>query len=205
MLEEFSWLGEELAFEIVVSNTHVINDQIDFVQAFKKQLYAPTDDFLALDNIPSIENKLIKMVHDKSKEMYGQEIPVIVQKRIHKEIESITKNKFSTVYYISHLLVKKSLDEGYLVGSRGSVGSSLVATLMDITEVNPLPPHYVCPKCHFSSFKMTNSEKTEFGLKDSENSSPESSRTIFRVYFCVISLSIIWCQRLNISVIQLGR
>ena len=150
MLDEFSWLGEELAFEIVVSNTHLINDQIEFVQAFKKQLYAPTDDFLALDNLPSIENKLIKMVTDKSKEIYGKELPTIVQKRIHKEIESITKNKFSTVYYISHLLVKKSLDEGYLVGSRGSVGSSLVATLMDITEVNPLPPHYVCPKCHFS-------------------------------------------------------
>jgi DNA polymerase-3 subunit alpha (Gram-positive type) len=168
MLHEFSFLSEEKALEIVVANTHLINDKIDFVQAFKKDLYAPTDDFLALENIPSIENKLIKMVHDKSKEIYGEHIPVIVKKRIQKEIESITKNKFSTVYYISHLLVKKSLDEGYLVGSRGSVGSSLVATLMDITEVNPLAPHYVCPKCHFSSFKMTNQEKTEYGLKDAE-------------------------------------
>jgi len=108
------------------------------------------------------------MVGDRSKELYGREIPQLVKDRIDKEINSITSNKFSTVYYISHLLVKKSLDEGYLVGSRGSVGSSLVATLMDITEVNPLPPHFVCPKCHFSSFKMTNDEKTKYGIKNEE-------------------------------------
>ena len=168
MLDAFSFLDEETRTQIVITNTHVINDQIDFVEAFRNELYAPTDDFMALDGIPSIENKLIKMVSDRSKDIYGREIPQLVKDRIDKEINSITSNKFSTVYYISHLLVKKSLDEGYLVGSRGSVGSSLVATLMDITEVNPLPPHYVCPKCHFSSFKMTNDEKTKYGIKDEE-------------------------------------
>lgn len=168
MLDEFTFLDENERMEIVVTNTHLINDQIEFVKAFKSDLYAPTDDFLALEGIPSIENKLIKMVSDRSKEIYGREIPRIVKDRIDKEINSITSNKFSTVYYISHLLVKKSLDEGYLVGSRGSVGSSLVATLMDITEVNPLPPHYVCPKCHFSSFKMTSEEKTKYGIKEEE-------------------------------------
>lgn len=168
MLKEFSFLDEDTAYEIVVKNSNKINDMIEFVQAFKPDLYAPTDDFLALEGIPSIENKLIKMVSDRSKELYGKNLPNIVSDRINKEIKSITKNKFSTVYYISHLLVKKSLDEGYLVGSRGSVGSSFVATLMDITEVNPLSPHYVCPKCFFSSFKMNNEEKTRYSMGDNE-------------------------------------
>jgi len=168
MLEAFSFLDEETRMEVVVKNSNIINDKIDFVEAFKHDLYVPTDDFLALEGVPSIENKLIKMVGDKSREIYGTNVPQIVKDRIDKEIRSIVDNKFSTVYYISHLLVKKSLDEGYLVGSRGSVGSSLVATLMNITEVNPMPPHYVCPKCQFSSFKMTNSEKIKYGMNDDE-------------------------------------
>ncbi len=168
MLEEFFFIDEETRQEIVITNTRKINDQIEFVKAFIPELYAPKDDFLALDGIPSIQNKLIKMVNDKARDLYGNPLPKIVEDRINKEVKSITENKFSTVYYISHLLVKKSLDEGYLVGSRGSVGSSLVATMMDITEVNPLPPHYVCPKCKFSSFKMTNEEKTKYGFTDDE-------------------------------------
>ncbi len=168
MLEEFSFLDEITRNEVVIKNTNLISEKIEFVEAFQHQLFAPTDDFLALQGIPSIENKLIKMVSDRSKEIYGDPVPQIVKDRIEKEIKSITENKFSTVYYISHLLVKKSLDEGYLVGSRGSVGSSLVATLMDITEVNPMAPHYVCPDCHFSSFKMTNEEKIKYGMNDNE-------------------------------------
>ncbi len=168
MLDAFAFLGEEKAHEIVVKNTNDIAEDIDFVEAFKNELYAPTDDFLALEGVPSIENKLIKMVSDKAREIYGNNLPMLVKDRLDKEIKSITENKFSTVYYISHLLVKKSLDEGYLVGSRGSVGSSLVATLMDITEVNPLTPHYVCPNCHFSAFKMTSEEKTKYGLREEE-------------------------------------
>ena len=168
MLDEFFFIDEETREKIVITNTQKINDQIEFVKAFIPELYAPKDDFLALEGIPSVQNKLIKMVHDKAKDLYGNPLPKIVEDRINKEVKSITENKFSTVYYISHLLVKKSLDEGYLVGSRGSVGSSLVATMMDITEVNPLPPHYVCPKCKFSSFKMTNEEKTKYGFEENE-------------------------------------
>ena len=168
MLDEFSFYDEPTRMQLVVHGPQKIADSIEFVQAFTPILYAPTDDFMALDGIPSIENKLVQMVNNKSKELYGRELPPIVEERIHKEIKSITENKFSTVYYISHLLVKKSLDEGYLVGSRGSVGSSLVATLMNITEVNPLPPHYVCPKCHFSSFKMTKEEKIKYGIREDE-------------------------------------
>ncbi len=168
MLASFPFLDDDKVNEIVVTNTNTIADMIDDVQAFKKELYAPTDDFLSQSGIPSIEKKLVSMVYDRAYELYGNPLPELVKDRITKELDSITKNKFSTVYYISHLLVKKSLDEGYLVGSRGSVGSSLVATLMDITEVNPLPPHYVCPKCHFSSFKMSPEEKKHYGIRDDE-------------------------------------
>ncbi|MCF7927396.1 MAG: PolC-type DNA polymerase III, partial [Candidatus Izimaplasma sp.] len=168
MLDEFHFLDDDIKHEIVVENTNFIASKIESFTLFEPTLYAPNDDFFALEGIPSIENKLIQMVHNKSKEIYGAKLPQIVEERLQKEIKSITKNKFSSVYYISHLLVKKSLDEGYLVGSRGSVGSSLVATMMDITEVNPLPPHYVCPKCHFSSFKMTEEEKTTYGIKEAE-------------------------------------
>ncbi|MCF7925783.1 MAG: PolC-type DNA polymerase III, partial [Candidatus Izimaplasma sp.] len=170
MLEVFPFLDDKTTDEIVVLNPQKVVDDIEFVKAFQKELYAPNDDFLALEGIPSIENKLIKMVRDNAREIFGKDVPQLVQDRIDKEIKSITENKFSTVYFISHLLVKKSLDEGYLVGSRGSVGSSLVATLMDITEVNPLPPHYVCPKCHFSSFKMTKEQKLTYGLSQEEES-----------------------------------
>jgi DNA polymerase-3 subunit alpha (Gram-positive type) len=168
MLQEFSWLDDVKREEIVITNSNLIADSIEFVKAFIPELYAPSDDFLSLSGVPSVQNKLIQMVHDKSHEIYGEILPKIVENRINKEIKSITDNKFSTVYYISHLLVKKSLDEGYLVGSRGSVGSSLVATLMNITEVNPLPPHYVCEKCKFSSFKMTDNEKQKYGLRNEE-------------------------------------
>ena len=153
---------------IVVENPLKIARSIEVVQPFKPELYAPTDDFLARQGIPSVERKMIKMVYDEAHRIYGNPLPELVEDRLKKELKSITENKFSTVYYISHLLVKKSLDEGYLVGSRGSVGSSLVATLMAITEVNPLPPHYVCKKCHFTSFKMSPIEKEKYGIHEHE-------------------------------------
>jgi DNA polymerase-3 subunit alpha (Gram-positive type) len=168
MKAEFYFLTEEQITYTVIDAPKKLADSIEFVKAFRPELYAPDDDFLALEGVPSVQNKLIQMVTEASRKMYGTNIPKIVDDRISKEITSITENQFSTVYYISHLLVKKSLDEGYLVGSRGSVGSSLVATLMNITEVNPLPPHYVCPSCQFSSFKMTDKEKREYGIKEEE-------------------------------------
>jgi len=168
MLEAFDYLEKPLRDEIVIKNPQMITNQIEKVEAFSNELFAPTDDFLAQEGIVSIERKMAKMVETNAKAMYGDPLPAIVYDRVKKEMDSITKNKFSTVYYISHLLVKKSLDEGYLVGSRGSVGSSLIATLMDITEVNPLPPHYVCPKCHTASFKMSPEEKDKYGVKEEE-------------------------------------
>ncbi len=168
MCEAFPFLEDHIVKKIVIDNSRAINDKIGDVKAFSSELYAPTDDFMAQRGIPSIEKKMIDMVNEKASALYGKDLPPLVKDRLDKEMESITKNKFSTVYYISHLLVKKSLDEGYLVGSRGSVGSSFVATLMDITEVNPLPPHYVCGQCHFSSFKMSPEEKQKYGVSDEE-------------------------------------
>lgn len=170
MLKEFQFLGDETAYEIVVKNTNDIADMIDDILLFPKELYAPTDEFLSEQGVPSIRVKVDNMVRERAFKLYGNPLPEIVRIRLEKELTAIIEHHFATVYYISHLLVKKSLDDGYLVGSRGSVGSSLVATFMDITEVNPLPPHYVCPKCHFSAFKKTEEEKqslpsSEFELK----------------------------------------
>ena len=103
----------------------------------RDQLYSPS--------IPGAVEALPKMVYDKAHEWYGDELPEIVAERIKTELDSIINNGFAILYYIAHKLVRKSLDDGYLVGSRGSVGSSLVATLIDITEVNPLAPHYRSP------------------------------------------------------------
>lgn len=164
MLSEFAFLGEEVAYELVVTNTQKVSEMIESIEIFPKELFAPTDEFLAEKGTPSIRVKVEHMVHQKAKKWYGEELPGIVKRRMDKELSSIITHHFSTIYYISHLLVKKSLDDGYLVGSRGSVGSSLVATLMDITEVNPLPPHYRCPICQFTAFKKTEEEKQQDGL-----------------------------------------
>ncbi len=168
MLAQFDFLGDNLAYEIVVTNTNILADNIEYVKAFKPSMYAPTDDFLSSRGIPSIERKVEAMVKERAEKLYGDLLPGIVKDRLDKEMNAIKLYKYSTIYFISHLLVKKSNDDGYLVGSRGSVGSSIVATFLDITEVNPLPPHYVCPKCRFSSFKMTEEEKRRYGVKSDE-------------------------------------
>lgn len=168
MKKAFEAFDDETVQSLVVDNARAIARTIDTFGIFPDELFAPTDDFLSLHGIPSIEKKMVDMVYSKAHSLYGDPLPSIVQDRLDREMKSITENKFSTVYYISHLLVKKSLDDGYLVGSRGSVGSSFVAMLMDITEVNPLSPHYVCPECHFASFKMSPEEKETYGIKDEE-------------------------------------
>ncbi|MCL1991155.1 MAG: PolC-type DNA polymerase III [Defluviitaleaceae bacterium] len=165
MLTDFAWLGEALAYEIVVTNTQKIANLCQDIQPIKDKLFEPSDTFMDDRGIPSVKAKLEEMCHEKVREWYGDPLPEYVINRLDKELKSIIGNGFAVIYYISHLLVKKSLDDGYLVGSRGSVGSSFVATLMDITEVNPLSPHYLCPNCHFSSFKMTDEEKKTYGVK----------------------------------------
>lgn len=156
MLECFAFLGEDLAREIVIDNTNLLNDQIDFVYPIKDTLYPP--------EIDGAREKLTNLCYDKAKSMYGDPLPELVANRLQKELDSIIGNGYEVVYYISHLLVKQSNDDGYLVGSRGSVGSSFAATMASITEVNPLEPHYYCPNCQYSEFDQPIEYQSGFDL-----------------------------------------
>lgn len=149
MLAEFSFLGEELAYEVVVDNSQLIANSLETISPVKKGLFAPKMD--------GSDDEIRQMSYDKARELYGDPLPEIVEKRLEKELNSIIENEFSVIYLISQKLVNKSVTDGYLVGSRGSVGSSFVATMTGITEVNPLAPHYRCPNCQYSEF-FTNGE-----------------------------------------------
>lgn len=164
MMEDFSFLPLDLSKEIIIDNPKKIASQIENIQVIKDKLFTPNDDFLKDKGIPSIDEQLKKQCIEKAKSLYGDPLPLYVKNRLDKELNSIIKHGFGVIYYISHMLVKKSLDDGYIVGSRGSVGSSFVATLLDITEVNPLSPHYLCPDCKFSAFKMTEEDKKNYSL-----------------------------------------
>lgn len=144
MLEEFRYLGEEKAYEVVVTNTNKVADLIEKISPIHPDKCPP--------EIPHSEEDLKTMCYRKAHLMYGEPLPAPVEERLTKELDSICKNGYSVMYIIAQKLVAKSLSDGYLVGSRGSVGSSLVATMADITEVNPLQPHYYCPICHYSDF-----------------------------------------------------
>ncbi|MDC3416365.1 PolC-type DNA polymerase III [Aquibacillus salsiterrae] len=160
MIECFKFLGEAKAAEIVVDNSQHIASLIEEVKPVKDDLYTP--------NIDGAEDEIREMSYEMAKRIYGDHLPELVEKRIEKELKSIIGHGFAVIYLISHKLVKKSLDDGYLVGSRGSVGSSLIATLTEITEVNPLPPHYVCPECKYNEFFTDGSVGSGFDLLDKD-------------------------------------
>ncbi len=144
MLEEFSYLGEENAFEVVVENPNRIAETVEVIKPMPDDFFPP--------KIEGAENQIVELTMATATRIYGEPLPEVVQARVDKELNSIISNGFAVLYLIAHKLVKKSNEDGYLVGSRGSVGSSLVATMTGITEVNPLPPHYVCLNCKHSEF-----------------------------------------------------
>lgn len=141
MLDAFSFLDEDLAKEIVITNTNKVADMIEPLKPVPNdKLYTP--------KIDNSENILREMCYTNAKKLYGDPLPEFIQTRLDTELNGIISNGYSVIYYIAHKLVKMSNEDGYIVGSRGSVGSSFAATMAGITEVNPLPPHYICPKCH---------------------------------------------------------
>ena len=144
MLEEFEYLGSAKAREIVIENPNRIADMIERISPVRPDKCPPV--------IPDSDKTLREICYNKAHSMYGEELPSVVTERLERELNSIISNGFAVMYIIAQKLVWKSNEDGYLVGSRGSVGSSFVATMAGITEVNPLSPHYYCPNCHYSDF-----------------------------------------------------
>ena len=159
MIEQVNYLEDSNSIrEVVVEAPNKIADMIEEVTIIRDKLYTPT----FKDDVKELKELVYKTAH----EMYGESLPQIVEERIVKELEPIVKHGFSVIYWISHLLVAKSLRDGYLVGSRGSVGSSIIATFAKISEVNPLPPHYLCPNCKYSEFFPDSTLNSGYDLKD---------------------------------------
>ena len=177
MLEEFRYLGEEKCREVVILNPRKIADKVDDgIRLFPKH---PKNEVTFQPFWPDAADNIKNMTWETAREYYGEDMPDLVVKRIEKELGSILGYGFGTLYNIAQKLVKKSLDDGYLVGSRGSVGSSFVATMCGITEVNPLPPHYRCGHCHKGFFDV-DKEKYKVGVDLPDKDCPICGRRLIK-------------------------
>lgn len=162
MLAEFEFLGEEKAYEVVVANTSELADRFEELELFPDKLFTPI--------LEGADEEIRNTCYETARSIYGDDLPEVVVARLEKELEPIIKYGFSANYLISERLVKKSNQDGYLVGSRGSVGSSVVATFLGISEVNPLPAHYICtnPECKHSEWFLDGSVPSGFDLPDKD-------------------------------------
>ena len=160
MMKEFQFLGEARCQEVVIKASKQIEEQIEPIKPVPEELYTP--------KIEGADEDIRRTCEQQAKRIYGDPLPELVAQRMEKELNSIINNGFAVIYLISQKLVQKSLADGYLVGSRGSVGSSFVATMCGITEVNPLPPHYVCTSCHYVRFFDDGSVGSGFDLPDKD-------------------------------------
>lgn len=163
MMEEFSYLGEETAHRVVIENTNMIADMIEPMMPVPEGKFPPS--------LPNAEEELRRSCEERAVSMYGDPLPEEIRARLDKELNSIIDNGYAVMYRAAQLLVEKSLSDGYLVGSRGSVGSSFAATMAGITEVNPLPPHYLCPKCRH--IEWGDKEKYDCGVDMPDKVCPE--------------------------------
>ncbi|SDJ69847.1 PolC-type DNA polymerase III [Alkalibacterium thalassium] len=171
MMDAFRFLGEDKAREVVIENPQLLNRQIeDGITPVKKDLFTP--------KMEGAEEEIRQMSYDKAHSLYGDPLPEIIGARLEKELDSIIGNGFSVIYLISQKLVHKSIEDGYLVGSRGSVGSSFVATMTGITEVNPMPPHYRCNSCQYSEFFTEGEVGSGFDLP--EKACPNCQADLYR-------------------------
>ncbi|KXT75425.1 PolC-type DNA polymerase III [Streptococcus sp. DD12] len=160
MLDDFAFLGEAEARRLVITEPNALAERFDAIEVVKKDLYTPF--------IERAEEQVAEMTYAKAFELYGNPLPDIIDRRIEKELTSILGNGFAVIYLASQMLVNRSNARGYLVGSRGSVGSSFVATMIGITEVNPMPPHYVCPQCRTSEFITDGSVGSGYDLPNKD-------------------------------------
>lgn len=163
MLEEFDYFNDDEAYEIVIENTNKIYNMIEDIQPIPDGLYTP--------EIEGADETIKEMSYNKAQKLYGDNLPAEIENRLENELDSIIDNGYSVIYLIAHKLVKRSLEDGYLVGSRGSVGSSFVATMCDITEVNPLPPHYRCGQC--KNVELIKDDKVSTGIDLADKKCPE--------------------------------